>query len=97
MTAQDMTNEDRSYAYARLTREIRTMHHTERDMLDASPQLDTILLAVHERRELDAIELTMPMHTDRGDAWRAKQGITYRTNGVAVQDSPRQIRVRRWS
>lgn len=75
-----MERTDRMNAYSRLTREIRTMHHTERDILDADPNLDAILTAVHEGRDQDAVALSAHIHTERGDAWRAKQGITTRTN-----------------
>jgi len=75
-----MNNKDRMNAYYRLTREIRSMHHTERTALDNSANYLTALTAVHEGRDSDAIALTDNLMTEAGDAWRAKQDITSRTN-----------------
>jgi hypothetical protein len=82
-TPKDLTAEQRSEAYRFLTRELRTMHHTERTNLDACPALTDILRAVHEGRDLDAIEMSSHCITDAGKAWRLKQGIHYTTNGKA--------------
>lgn len=67
-----LTHAERSYAYARLTRELRIMHFTERNILDTDPSLEVILTAVHEGRDEDALALAAHIHTERGDAWRAK-------------------------
>lgn len=78
-----LTREQEMAAYHFLTVVLRTLHHTERDNLDAHPLLPKILRDVHEGRDLDAIEMTDSCITDAGRAWRAKQGIRYTTNGRA--------------
>jgi hypothetical protein len=67
-----MDHADEMKAYERLTRELRTMHHSERDKLDAMPNLAEILRAVHEGREHDAIAMTHTCITAYGNAWREK-------------------------
>lgn len=81
--ATPLTYQEESAAYRFLTRELRTLHASERDNLDVDPNLPAILRAVHEGRDLDAIEMTNRHITDAGRAWRAKQGIHYTTNGRA--------------
>lgn len=78
-----MPEDQKSEAYRHLTRELRTMHHTERDNLDKCPALADILLAVHDARYLDAIDMSEHCITTAGTAWRAKQGIPWSTNGFA--------------
>lgn len=68
-----MTGTDRMKAYERLTRQLRTMHHTERTILDTDPAYEAILTAVHEGRDKDALDLAQHIHTAAGDAWRARR------------------------
>jgi hypothetical protein len=67
-----MELQDKARAYTRLTRELRAMHHTERTILDTHPDYEAIMLAVHEGRDADALNLAQPIHTEAGDAWRIR-------------------------
>jgi len=68
-----LTNTEKSNAYARLTHELRNMHHTERTILDTHPHYEQIMTLIHEGRDAEALALAEPIRTERGDAWRARQ------------------------
>lgn len=68
-----MTGTDRMKAYERLTRQLRTMHHTERTILDTDLFFEAILAAVHEGRDQDALDMAQHIRTAAGDAWRARR------------------------
>lgn len=73
-----MTNEMSDFdAYRILTREFTNMHHTERTALDTYAMYHTTLDAVKAGDKDLAIALVMPLVTEAGDAWRAKQGKTF--------------------
>jgi hypothetical protein len=58
-------------AYARLTRVLTNMHHTERTALDQSTFYDTAMRLVIDGRDQEAVALVKPLATERGDDWRA--------------------------
>lgn len=70
---EKLTHADKSAAYARLTRELRAMHHTERDILDTYPHYEQIIALIHKGRDAEALALAEPIRTEQGDAWRARQ------------------------
>ena len=71
---ENMSATETREAYRVLTRELTNMHCTERDILDAAPILPVVLSAVHAGRGAAAVVVVEYMRTERGDAWRAKQG-----------------------
>ena len=68
-----LTDQERSAAYHRITRVLRDMHHTERTMLDESPHYLAILTAIHGGNDAQALAMAEHIHTERGDAWRARK------------------------
>lgn len=71
---KSMTNEMSDFeAYRILTSELTNMHHTERDALDSYLMYHTTLDAVKAGNNALAISLALPLVTEAGDKWRAKQ------------------------
>lgn len=65
-------------AYRILTRELTNMHHSERTALDnAGWKYRAALDLVKACKGAEAVELVIPMVTDAGQAWRAKQGLRF--------------------
>jgi hypothetical protein len=72
-----MTSQEDMDAYETLTRKLTRMHASERDILDQSVVYRAALNAVIIGNTERAQELVTNIRTDAGDAWRAKQGITF--------------------
>jgi hypothetical protein len=70
---EKLTSADKSRAYHRITRELRNMHHTERNILDTYPHYEQIMRLIHEGRDAEALALAEPIRTEQGDAWRARK------------------------
>lgn len=67
-----LNHAEKSNAYAKLTRELRAMHHTERTILDTDPAYEAIMTAVHVGDDAEALRLAAHIHTTAGDSWRAR-------------------------
>ena len=65
-------------AYAHLTRTLTNMHHTERTALDSRPDI-LDLVTGEPVGDAKAIVAVLALRTERGDAWRQKQGIPFVT------------------